>query len=99
MKFVLVSAWKSSINAVIKSVGMLLCPLNSIEEIQPRMMCASFNGNLYTTIISSYNPTNASDERNLIPFNNMLSSLVQHIPKQLSRCCCRRGCSKKQRRK
>ena len=45
------------------------------------MMCASFNGNWCTTIISCYSPTNASDETDIITFYNELSFLVQHIPK------------------
>ena len=39
------------------------------------------NGNPWTTIISCYSPTNASDEMDVITFYNELSSLVQHIPK------------------
>ena len=55
--------------------------LNSIEKIQPRMMVATFNGNLSTTIIPCYSPTNISEETNLIAFYNELSSLVRGIPK------------------
>ena len=51
--------WKNSVNTVIESVGMLLSPyawksLNSIEKIQLRMMCVSYNGNPSTTIVSFY---------------------------------------------
>ena len=42
------------------------------------MKCASFNGNCWTTIISCYSPTNASD---IFTFYNKLSSLVRHILK------------------
>ena len=71
--FVSVSAWKNSLNAAI--VGMLIGPtaqksLNSIEKIQPRMIVATFNGNPCTTIISSYSPTNVSEETELITFYN-----------------------------
>ena len=45
------------------------------------MVCASFNGNPSTTIISCYSPTNASDETDTITFYNQLFYLVQHIPK------------------
>ena len=70
--FVSIFAWKNSINAVTRGVGMPLssCALksvNSIERIQLKM-CASFNGNPYTTIIFCYSPTNASDERDNIHF-------------------------------
>ena len=34
------------------------------------------------TLISSYSPTNASDETEIITFYNELSSHIQHIPKQ-----------------
>ena len=45
------SAWKNSVNATIGGVGMLIGPqalksLNSIEKMHPRMMVATFNGNL-----------------------------------------------------
>ena len=55
--------------------------LNSIKKIQPRMMLAMFNGNSNTTIIFCYSPTNASDEKDLITYNNQHSSLVRSIPK------------------
>ena len=44
-------------------------------------MCASFNGNFCSTIVSLYRPTNASDEMDIITFYNELSSLVQYISK------------------
>ena len=55
---------KNSVIAVIGGIGMLISPralksLNSVEKIQPRIM---FNGNPGRTIITSYSPTNASDE-------------------------------------
>ena len=55
--------------------------LNSIEKIQPRMIVATFNGNLSATIISCYRPTNVSEETDLIVFYNELVSLVRSIPK------------------
>ena len=80
------SAWKSSVDAVIGGVCMLiglqpLKSLNSIEKIQPRMMVATFNVNPSTTIISCYGPTYVGDETDLIAFYNELSSLVRRIPK------------------
>ena len=52
------TGWHLHRNTVISSVGMLLSPhalksVNSIERIQPRIMCATFNGNPCTTIVSS----------------------------------------------
>ena len=55
--------------------------LKSIERIQPRMMAATFNGNLGATIISCYTPTNVSEETELVAFYDELSSLVRSIPK------------------
>ena len=56
--------------------------LKNTEKIQLRMMYATFNNNNpCTTIISCYNPTNVSDDRDVIIFYNKLSSLVRHIPK------------------
>ena len=45
------------------------------------MMVAMFNDNLSTSIISSYSPTNVSDQTKLIVFNNELSSLFRSISK------------------
>ena len=53
---------------------------NRIEKIQPRMMVATFNGNLSATIISRYSPTNVSEETDLIAFYNELSSLNRSNP-------------------
>ena len=52
-----------------------------LEYEHPKMMCAIFNDNSYTTIISCYSPTNTRDKRDIITFCNELSSLVRHIPK------------------
>ena len=65
---------------------MLLSPrglksLNSIEKIKPSIMCAPFNRNPCTTIVSSYSPTDASDETDFNNFKNGLFFLVRHIPK------------------
>ena len=81
-----VSAWKNSVNATVGGVGILighraLKTLNSIERIQPRMLTATFNGNLRATIISCYSPTNVSDETEPVTFYDELSSLVRSIPK------------------
>ena len=45
------------------------------------MMCASFNDNPCTTIVSCYSSTNSSKEMGIVTFFDELSSLVQHIPK------------------
>ena len=45
------------------------------------MACASYNGNLCIAAISCDCTANASDETNIIPFYNELSSLVRLIPK------------------
>ena len=71
-----VMAWKNSVNAAVGGVGMLIGPralktLNSIEKIQPRMLAATFNGN----------PTNISEDTELVAFYDKLSSLVCSIPK------------------
>ena len=81
-----VSAWKNSVNATVGGVGMFIGPralktLNSIERIQPRMLAATFNGNLRATIISCYSPTNVSEETEQVAFYDELSSLVRSIPK------------------
>ena len=55
--------------------------LNSIEKIQSRMMAATFNGNHRATIISCYNPTNVSEETELVTSYDELSPLVRSIPK------------------
>ena len=54
--------------------------LNSMERIQPWIMCTTFNGNPCTTIVSCYSLTNASDEMNPITFCSGLFSLDPHFP-------------------
>ena len=83
--FISASAWKNSIGASIGGVGMLLSPLalkslNSIEEIESRIIIANFHGNLITTIISCYSPTNSSDQEDVEKFYQSLSSLVRLVP-------------------
>ena len=51
------------------------------ERIKLRNVCATFNYNPCTSIVSSNSPTNASDETDITTFYNELSSLVGHIPK------------------
>ena len=51
-------AWKNSINATIVSIRIFLTShalrsLNCIKKIQPRMMCATFNGNPCTNQLIS----------------------------------------------
>ena len=80
------SAWINSVNATVGGLGMLIGPralktLNSIERIQPRMMAATFNGNLRATIISCNSTTNVSEETELVTFYDELSSLMRSIPK------------------
>ena len=58
---------------------MLLSPraiklLNSTEKTSSRMLCVTFIGKSCVTIISSDNPTNASDETDITTFYNGLSS-------------------------
>ena len=84
--FVSASAWKNYVNATIGGVGMLIRQraqksLNCLENIQPRMMVATFNGNPSTTVISCYRPTNVSEETNLTTFYKELSSLTRNIQK------------------
>ena len=71
------------LNALIEMLFSLLTLklLNSIKKIQPRMTVATCNSNQSTTIFSYYSPINASDETDLIPFYNELSSLVCSISK------------------
>ena len=66
-----VSAGKDSINARVAGVGILIGPraLKSLNsKIKPRMVLVTFNGNPKATIISSYSPTNVSEETELIAF-------------------------------
>ena len=69
------SAWKNTVNATIEGVGILfstLKSLNSIEKIRSRIICATFNGNPRTIIVSCYGPTNASNETDVHTFYNEL---------------------------
>ena len=85
--FVSASARKNSVNAEIGGVGMLiglqaLKFLKSIKKIQKRMIVTTFNDNPSTTI-SSYSPTNVSEETDLITFYIKLFSLVHSISKHV----------------
>ena len=44
------------------------------------MMCASFDDNPSTTILSCYSLANAGDKTDIVIFHNKLSSHVRHIP-------------------
>ena len=63
------------------------------------MTVATFNGNPTSTIISSYNLTNVSDEADLIAFYTELSSLVCSMPQQLSHYRWRQECTNKLNKK
>ena len=54
---------------------------NSFEKTQSKIICATFNGNPYTTIISRYSFTTISNESDITTFYNELSSLVRRITK------------------
>ena len=80
------SAWKNSLNATIGGVDILIGPwalksLNSIKKIQLRMMVATFNGNLTTTINHLLLQPYVREETDLIALYSELSSLVHSIPK------------------
>ena len=49
------------------------------------MVFDTFNGNPYTTIISSYNSSNGSEKTDIIAFYNELSFISWHIPKTTSK--------------
>ena len=76
--FVSPSTWQNSFNAAIGGgVGIFLSSfdlksLNSIEKIQKKMTCATFNCNLYTTVVSCYNST--IEETHITTFFYKLSS-------------------------
>ena len=77
---------EKTINIAIVRVGKLISPrdsklLKNIDGIQSRTMCATFNVNTCTKIISCYIPINPNDETNITTFYTELSSLVRHIPK------------------
>jgi len=65
--------------------GILLSPatiraLNSIKEIEPKILIANFNGYSTKTIISCYSPTNVSDIEDVENLKESLSSLVRLAP-------------------
>ena len=76
------SAWKNTVNAANGGIGILFREdiyntLSSIENISPRIMTATFQGNPQTTIITCYSPTNVSDETETERFYTDLSSLYK----------------------
>ena len=80
------SAWKNTVNASNGGIGMLLREdiyntLSSIENISPRIMTETVQGNPQSTIITCYSPTNVSDETETERIHADLSSLTRQIPK------------------
>ena len=66
---------KKSVNAVIGVAEILFNPrfiksLNSVETIQPRMMCTSFDDKPFSKIVSCCSPINSSYETAMITFYN-----------------------------
>ena len=60
------SAYKNTANASIGGIGILMSPnaqkvLNNIKSITPRILFASFNGNLKTTVVCYHSPTNIAE--------------------------------------
>ena len=81
------SAWKSSINATIGGVGILiksalLSLIQSIDKISDRVVSVTFKGNPKTTIISCYAPhsghTDLEVEEFFEPLSNHLTLIPQH---------------------
>ena len=82
--FISASAWKNFFDATIGSIGMLIGPwalkaLNSIDNIQPTIMVATFNCNHSTTIISCYSPTNVSEETDLLAWQRDMIMMMKYI--------------------
>ena len=80
------SAWKNSMNAATGGIGILLNSraydkITSVEKINPRIMAIHFEGNPMTTVISSYSPTNVTDEQEVELFYTDLTAFTRNIPK------------------
>ena len=73
-----VSDLKNSVNVATRSVGMLSYPRASKSN---RMMCATFNCNTCTAIVSCFSSINDSDETDITSFSNKLFSHVRRVPK------------------
>ena len=76
---------ENSVNADRGGVKMFLSPcalksVNSIEKIQSRITCDTFNGNPSATIVSWYSSTDVRGI-DVTTFFNRLSSLDGYIPK------------------
>ena len=63
---------------------LLICYVSinlvSITKITDRIIHALFKGNPKTHVISCYSPTNVSDEKYVVEFNESLNQTVLHIP-------------------
>ena len=51
------------------------------KSLNDIIISAASNDNLSNTIVPEYNPTNSSDETDIISFYHELFFLVRHIPK------------------
>ena len=80
------SAEKAENNTMIRGVGMLVDPqacgsLPSVAVVSLRIMVATFNRNLKTTIIAYYSPTSCSNEIEVVKFYNMLRGAICQLLK------------------
>ena len=95
------SAWKISVNGAIEGVEMLFSPRglksqNSIERTQPRIVCATFNDNLCTTIVSCYSPSIPVMKRISQPSTTSYLTLLNAFPNTTFYYRWRHECSKRQ---
>ena len=61
------SAWRNTANTAVGGVGIVVNKnayqtITEIKSISPRILSVTFNGNPKCTLISTYSPTEASDE-------------------------------------
>ncbi|XP_066931364.1 craniofacial development protein 2-like [Clytia hemisphaerica] len=80
------SAWKSSVNATIGGVGILvksslLSLIQSIDKISDRIVSITFKGNPKTTIISCYSPHSGHSDLEVEQFFEPLTNHLISIPR------------------
>ncbi|XP_066922050.1 uncharacterized protein [Clytia hemisphaerica] len=79
-------AWKSSVNATIGGVGILvksslLSLIQSIDKISDRIVSITIKGNPKTTIISCYSPHSGNSDLEVEQFFEPLTNYLTSIPR------------------
>ncbi|KAK1901071.1 Craniofacial development protein 2 [Dissostichus eleginoides] len=83
--FITASAWRNEAQAATGGVGLMLGPLarkalRRVYHHTDRILIAEFSGNLVTTVIVVYSPTNVAPSEEVEKFYEDLATAVRDVP-------------------